>query len=256
MNNTSITSNQTEQVATFTADAARSGARSVMERVAKIEGVSRDSLQARVIEKGNELTKFVSHEVEALLEGKLLAMLMIMLDHLKVIMAGSVKISAMPRMKVVDCLKQDGVIIGWRDGDLDGWLSKYVPAMPTGTINCLELTKPEGTTFRQMAEAVLGMTGVDDAELKKALRERGMTFHPEQARDLITRTEAKEETGFHKDGKVNLLFIEDENGEVFGLRVLRSDFWSVFILSFDLDDEWVRGNRFFSRNMPAQAGKV
>ena len=249
--NTSITSNQTEQVATFTADAARSGARNVMERVAKIEGGSRDSLQARVIEKGNELTKFVSREVEALLESKLLAMLMIMLDHLKVIMVGSVKIATMPRMKVVDCLKQDGVIIGWRDDDLDGWLSEYVSAMPTGTINCMELTKPEGTTFRQMAEAALGMAGANDAELKKALRERGMTFHLEQVRDLITRTEAKEETGFHKDGKANLLFIEDENGEVFGLRVRRDDCWGVRVDSFGNDREWLQGRRFFSRNMPA-----
>ena len=171
-----------------------------------------------------------------------------MLGHLKVISLGTIKVSVMPEMQTTDCLVQDGVLIGWRDGDLDCWLTNSIPAIPGGTINCLKLTKPEGTAYREMAEAMLGVTGTN-AELKVLFRARGMTFHLEQVRNLIERTEAKEDTGLLNNGNGNFFPIEDEKGEVFWLCVGRyGGGWDVYIFRFGYDRRWSRGSRAFSRN--------
>jgi hypothetical protein len=136
----------------------------------------------------------------------------ILTNRLKKLDLGNVSIVAMPRMKTKDCLKKG---ITYRDGDLDNWLSDYIPAIGGGSLGGFELTDKNGTTYRQMAESLLETTGSDES-LKKLLKERGYTFHPEQLADLLRRTKAGEKTGLLDNGCANLLFIEDENGEVFG----------------------------------------
>jgi len=173
----------------------------------------------------------------------------VLTNRLKKLDIGNVPVAAMSRMKTADCLKKG---ITYRDGDLDNWLSDYIPAIGGGSLGGFELTDKNGTTYRQMAESLLQTTGSDES-LKKLLKERGHTFHLEQVADLIRRTKAGEKTGLLDNGYANLLFVEDENGEVFGLHAFWRDYWlglgwCVHVYRFVLDFGWLAGLRFFSRN--------
>jgi len=174
----------------------------------------------------------------------------ILTNRLKKLDLGNVSIVAMPRMKTKDCLKKG---ITYRDGDLDNWLSDYIPAIGGGSLGGFELTDKNGTTYRQMAESLLETTGSDES-LKKLLKEREHTFHPEQLADLLRKTKAGEKTGLLDNGYANLLFIEDENGDIFGVNAFWNDDswvgngWSVHVFQFDYDYRWHAGRRFFSRN--------
>jgi len=172
-------------------------------------------------------------------------------NRLKKLDLGNVSVTAMPRMKTKDCLK-GGRGIASRDGNFDNWLSDYIPAIGGGSLGGFELTNKDGTTYRQMAESLLGTTSSDD-ELKKLLKERGHTFHIEQLADLLRRTKAGEKTGLIDNGYANLLFIEDDNGEVFGCGahwngVWYGYGWHVYVNRFGSDGRWFAGRRFFSRN--------
>ena len=242
-----VRARQIEQIGRFASDATRIAMTQAVDALAESGVLNKDGVQM-VIEKGDELARRVTEEVAKLIPTILLELAMVMLGHLKVISLGTIKVSVMPEMQTTDCFVQDGVLIGWRDGDLDCWLTNSIPAIPGGTINCLEITKPEGTTYREIAEAMLGVTGTD-AELKALLRDRGMTFHLEQVRNLIERTEAKEDTGLLNNGNGNFFPIEDEKGEVFWLNVRRRGRgWRVSIDRFDYAYGWLRGLRAFSRN--------
>jgi hypothetical protein len=165
---------------------------------------------------------------------------------------GNVPVNAMPRMKTAECLKKG---IKYPDADLERWLSEYVPAIGAGTLCGFELTDQNGTTYRQISESLLGLPGTtsSDSGLKELLRNGGHTFHPEQAADLLRRTAAGENTGLLKNGKANLLFIEDENGQVFGLSACwdddwRGGGWGFYVYRFGHAYGWAAGYRFFSRN--------
>ena len=175
----------------------------------------------------------------------------VLTNRMKKLDLGNVSVTAMPRMKTKDCLK-GGRGITSRDGNFDNWLSDYIPAIGGGSLGGFELTNKDGTTYRQMAESLLGTTSSDD-ELKKLLKERGHTFHIEQLADLLRRTKAGEKTGLIDNGYANLLFIEDDNGEVFGCGahwngVWYGYGWHVYVNRFGSDGRWFAGRRFFSRN--------
>lgn len=141
----------------------------------------------------------------------------------------------MKTYKVKKCFQS----FGYRDSDLDSWLSKELPIVEDGKVSYKTLEKD--MTFKEMVQEFLGSTDIEVIKNHSFSLQQieKMTKDPEKYR-LLT------------NGYANIFLIIDGD-KVFGLSVLRRDDWRVFICSFGYVGVWSPGRRFFSRNSPLES---
>lgn len=164
---------------------------------------------------------------------------------LKVVKSG-ITVSSFSVVKTAECFK-DG--FAYRDGDIDNWMTKKIPAVESGSAKCHELTE-DGLTFLQMATELSGtVMAQSESSLAQLLIEQGKTFSLKQVEDLHKRFVGGEtELGFNTNGYANLFFVHDEKS-VFVLFVrLSSGGWSVDVNELGRSFRWDREDRLFSRN--------
>jgi hypothetical protein len=134
-----------------------------------------------------------------------------------------------------------------RDADINRWLSKVQPAGMEGKLSVWQLEKE--LTFKEMAQALLGVDEESITNLSKALIANGHTVVPSQIEAFIERAEAGEKTGLNTDGWANFFLVEDKNGGVSVVGVVRLDGqWDVDVYRLGYAYRWGVGRRFFSRN--------
>ena len=136
----------------------------------------------------------------------------------------------------------------YRDSDLDRWLPKNQRAGVEGSVTAYQLEKE--LTFKEIAQAFLGIDEANLDDIAKALIAGGHTVVLTQIETLIERTEAGEKTELLTNGYGNFFFVEDNKGRVSVVRVRRYDVrqWCVGVGGLDDVDRWRVVHRFFSRN--------
>lgn len=155
--------------------------------------------------------------------------------------------------KTSDCLI--GGIWGYKDGDINGWLPEKQPKSGAAPVGVYQLQDAAGTTFREMAVAVLKVASDAPLDvLAKLLKERGHTLTLPAVEQLVERQEGGEDVGLRTDGYANFAFVEDVNGGVSVLRVDRhDDGWVGVVRRLGYGDRWFAENRLLLRNSDASA---
>ena len=135
-----------------------------------------------------------------------------------------------------------------RDSDLDGWLSAQQEAGASGKVSVYQLERE--MTFKEVAQALLGVDEASIGELAEGLIAGGHTVVPSQIEALIERTEQGEDTGLITDGYGNFFFVQDKKGSVSVVNVRRLDvgLWYVDVYRLDCEGRSDVEDRFFSRN--------
>lgn len=136
-----------------------------------------------------------------------------------------------------------------RDGDLDRWLTKSLPATEGGETKVMKLVRAN-MMFRHMAQGVLNETSDDLSVLGKKLIETGRTYNPKQVEELVLRFHKGDKSvGLLDNGYANLFFTHDDKGNVFVLGVHWGDSrWRVYVSRFAYDREWFADRQLFLRN--------
>ncbi len=159
-------------------------------------------------------------------------------------LATNITVQAVGECKTKDLFR--GKHIVYRDGDLDNWLRKSVPAMIEGRASSYQLGAE--MNFIEMSVEHLGIEKNLDL-VAGTLVECGKCFSPKQVDDMLVACD-RGENPFHlrTDGWANLVPIFD-GASVFFLDVyLRSLGWRVFVLRLEFSNRWRAGGVVLFRN--------
>lgn len=161
-------------------------------------------------------------------------------DRLKTVVASLIALGTNYIVREVGECKVEGLFrgkhIAYRDGDLDNWLQKSVPAVAEGHASSYRLDKE--MSFVEMSAEHLGIE--KDLDLvAKTLVERGKFFSPKQVDYMLVACD-RGENPFHlrTDGWANLIPIFD-GASVFFLRACRSSHgWDVYVSRLEYSFRW------------------
>ncbi|MFZ2555947.1 MAG: hypothetical protein WAZ27_01190 [Minisyncoccia bacterium] len=138
----------------------------------------------------------------------------------------------------------------YRDGNIDGWLTKEQSVRSAGSVGVYQLQNPKGTTFREMALAATQTTsGPSDEGIVARLKELGFTLTLPEIENMVERQESGEEVGLRTDGYANFAFVENAGGGVSVLYFyLRDRGWCAYVRGLGYDRRWFAEDRLLLRN--------
>lgn len=142
-----------------------------------------------------------------------------------------------------------------RGVDIDRWLPWEQVANDAGFVGVYQLQNPVGTTFREMALAVVGWASeVLSNQLDTTLKGRGHTLTLPEVESLVERQQGGEDVGLRTDRFANFAFVEDANGSVSVLGFNRLDYrWSAGIHMLGDRNDWDSPHRLLVRNSDIRA---
>jgi len=161
--------------------------------------------------------------------------------------------NAIARKHVSKCFT--GKRWAYRNCDIDNWLPNTQEEQAAGKVGVYQLQNPQGTTFREMAAAVLKVgSGTSLDLLAKALFEQGHVLTLSAVEQLVDRQEGGEDVGLRTDGYANFAFVEDANGSASVLYVrCFGDGWHAYVRRLGRGGGWGAGGRLLLCNSDASA---
>lgn len=158
-------------------------------------------------------------------------------------------LGAMTSEKTAKCFV--GKRYAGRDPDFDNWLSKTQPSTEPCVIKTLGFEKD--WVFIEAVHAIPDAPQTDDVvELGNWLIENGYTMTPQQAENMVEKTEANEKTEMRTDGYANFFFVEtgDPNNPVSVGYVHRDGrAWNARVRSLGYGYRWNADRRLLIRNL-------